>query len=227
MREYPFEFAQQVDRLATALDAPNSPWTREGASDTPADVLKRYALAGDDTLEVPSDSIYLHGAATAMGGRAILFLGHSTAGKSTLSRLLATHFTSIADDTVYVTRKGASNWFVRDGRSRSGVALGPPANEATQNRGRENVWPLGAIVRIFKAEDLLLERIGQKRLCQHLMDAVYEVDVQRRFSGIRAAETWFRLAAELARQFPGWHLHFSPTVDTVRLLTERFGAEGM
>ena len=59
--------------------------------------------------------IYFHASSVNVSGKALLFLGHSTAGKSTISRLLSERYPVIADDKVWVSQKKNGDWMVCDG----------------------------------------------------------------------------------------------------------------
>ena len=69
----------------------------------------------------PSDlGLFLHASAVVVGGGALLFLGHSTAGKSTIARMLGQIQPVLADDSVYAARGADGWWRVVDGSFRYG-----------------------------------------------------------------------------------------------------------
>ena len=54
-----------------------------------------------DLVPRPSDlGLFLHASAVVVAGGAVLFLGHSTAGKSTIARILGQSFSILADEAV-------------------------------------------------------------------------------------------------------------------------------
>ncbi len=173
--------------------------------------------------------MYLHASAVMLDGGAILFLGHSTAGKSTMARLLSPICPILADDTVLVQRNDSGQWLVTDGKIRFS------ASTTTKARPRHLTIPLHACIRIHKGPTLTCEPLPPLALAQCLMDAVMEVDVQRKCgrlgpknaaaapAAIAAARAmrghWFHLAAEIARICPGRHLWFPHNAVSDALVT--------
>ncbi|NLG34756.1 MAG: hypothetical protein GX548_05325 [Lentisphaerae bacterium] len=173
----------------------------------------------------PSRGLFLHASSVVTSRGALLFLGHSTAGKSTMTRLLGARFRVLADDAVFATRRDDGRWQVVDGGFRydgGGVADWQQAVHRSLEAG-EGI-PLAGCLRIFKAADVRREPMAPLPLARCLMDAAMEIDVQRkngrpsRAHGVDPAEwtpsrdmrrTWFHLAADLARSCPGWKLWFS------------------
>lgn len=127
--------------------------------------------------------LFLHASAVLLPGGAALFLGHSTAGKSTIARTLGAWFPVLADDTVFVARDPARGWVVSDGEFRLGAAgfcsvwdrvveLRPPPADLPLLLG---------CLRIHKGHIVRLEPMHALETCRHLMDAVMEVDLQRKY----------------------------------------------
>lgn len=150
----------------------------------------------------------------------MLFLGHSTAGKSTMARLLSPICPMLADDTVCVWLDENSIWRVREGKDRNGpVVTADPLPSS----------PLRACVRIHKGEAIRTEPLSPIDLARCLMDAVMEVDVQRKCGRLDPKDAaaapaaiataramrghWFQQVAKIARACPGRRLWFPHNAD--------------
>jgi hypothetical protein len=172
-----------------------------------------------------AEGLFLHASAVVVGGGALLFLGHSTAGKSTLARLLGKNHPVLADDSVFAARDTQGGWRVVDGSFRFGRDVVSGWQEAVRRRAVEGPSiPLRGCFRIHKAASARVEPFAPLNLARCLMDAAMEVDMQRKFGrpregGGEAACTfssvrqmrrqWFRWVAEIARACPGGNLWFS------------------
>lgn len=161
--------------------------------------------------------MYLHASAVQVRGRALLFLGHSTAGKSTISRLLSGRYPIIADDKVWVSLLKNGTWMVCDGHDNF-------ASAADRARAMKRLarYPLLAVLRIFKAKTNGLEPISARQTCRHLMDAVFEVDCQRTDEKPAAMKKRFALAAALAKKKEGWHLTFKNDLSILETISGKF-----
>ncbi len=182
----------------------------------------------------PAEGMFLHASSVRVDGGAFLFLGHSTAGKSTLARLLGGRCPVLADDSVFVRPAASGGWRVVDGgfRHEHGDVSGWQA--AVRRRSAEGgAFRLAGCARIHKAESVRLEPLAPLELARCLMDAAMEVDVQRKFGRVpSAAEApapsldavrrmrrfWFRRVAEIARTCPAWHLWFPKDASADALL---------
>lgn len=168
-------------------------------------------------IAVPQGGIFLHASAVCVLGRALLFLGHSGSGKSTISQLLAERFPRIADDKVLVfkTRKGI--WLVRDA---SGSYLARIATGYTL--GREK-FPLLGMMRIFKSRSLRLVPLSPRKTCHYLMDAMFELDIHRNNEEIGARKRWFRAAVQISRNSASWSLTFPKSKSIIKKVSDAFG----
>ncbi len=175
----------------------------------------------------PADApgLFLHASAVVAGEGAFLFLGHSTAGKSTIARLLAKSFPVLADDAVYAHRGPDGLWRVVDGSFRFGRDTLPGWTEEIQRRAAgAGAVRLRGCLRIHKAATVRVEALAPVELARYLLDAAMEVDQQRKFGrttnpGLPTGDAtaavrqmrrhWFQWVGEIAREHPGWHLWFS------------------
>lgn len=170
--------------------------------------------------------LFLHASSVIVDGGAILFLGHSTAGKSTIVRILGKSCQMVADDAVFACRDGQGLWRVVDGSFRFGRDDLTDFQEQVRRRGKgAAAVPLRGCFRIHKAAATRIEPLAPVELARVLMDAVQEIDLQRKWGRTTkagaelestTAETlrqmrrqWFQWVAEIARACPGWNLWFS------------------
>ena len=115
----------------------------------------------------------LHASSVEIKKRALLFLGHSTAGKSTISHILSERYPIIADDKVLIFMKKNRELMVQ-GISNKYCEKNPSILHLYSK-----MYPLLAAIRIFKSENLQINPISQKQLCRYIVVAVFEIDFQR------------------------------------------------
>lgn len=169
-------------------------------------------------------SLFLHASAVIVDGGALLFLGHSTAGKSTIARLLGEAYPVLADDSVFAARGEDGRWGVVDGGFRFGEGDFADWQKRIRRQIDLNSVPLRGCLRIHKAPELRMGPMNPAELARHLMDAAMEIDLQRKYGRISGSSEmepsaweevlqmrrrWFGLVAEIARTCPGRHLWFS------------------
>ena len=179
----------------------------------------------------PSDlGLFLHASAVVVGGGALLFLGHSTAGKSTIARMLGQIQPVLADDSVYAARGADGWWRVVDGSFRYGRDEVPDFQEKIRRRAAgAGAVQLQGCLRLHKACTVRVEPLASLDLARALMDAAMEIDLQRKAGRPTEGESpapertrqlrrqWFQWVAEIARETPGWNLWFSKETDSVAL----------
>jgi hypothetical protein len=171
-----------------------------------------------------TDGLFLHASSVVVDGGALLFLGHSTAGKSTISTLLEKNYPTLADDAVFASLDPHGLWRVVDGKFRFEDGGVFSWEESVRRRAADGPGiPLLACMRIHKAQNVRVAPIAPVETARYLMDAVMEVDVQRKFGRLkdktgmekpavalvrRMRLQWFHQSAEIARACPGWRLWF-------------------
>lgn len=213
------------------MDATDQPISPSAPRPVSSEFRPRTADLGP---RIPDSGFFLHASAVVVDGGAVLFLGHSTAGKSTMARLLGTKCPVLADDAVHVTRCGRSEWRVVDGsfRFENDGRLEDWSRELSRRAGAGAVR-LKACCRLHKAPELRMERMAPIELARHVMDAVMEMDLQRKAGkrqggggGAGAVQSdvlqlrkrWFNEASDIARRVPGWHLWFHKQTEAGRIL---------
>ena len=185
--------------------------------------------------ELPQDGLYLHASAVIVNGGAVLFMGHSTAGKSTIAHLLSPLCLILADDTVLAQKDNEGQWRVTDGKKRfTDLPIYRLRPAGLRRDMPPNGTPLLACVRIHKGAALRHAPLAPIELAQCLMDAVMEVDVQRKCGrldpkdaasapdAITTARTmrarWFAMVVEIAGNIEGKRLWFPREADPLELV---------
>ena len=155
-----------------------------------------------------TENPFLHAAAVVAPAGALLLLGHSGAGKSTVCRLVADRLPVLADDVVRLARNGemGATWHVSDAQQDPAAPV--------------RAVPLVAVLRLFQAEATELVRATPLQMCGYLADAVFEVELQRQVSNW-PRRAWFACVADVARAHVGWQLRFILGPETASLLCEQ------
>lgn len=171
----------------------------------------------------PGLGLFLHASSVVVEGGALLFLGHSTAGKSTMARLLEATYPVLADDSVFAFPGADGGWRVVDGGFRFGEGSLAAWDERIQRQSKESSLPLRGCLRLHKGAAVRIEALAPVELARHLMDAAMEIDLQRKFGRFSAdikpelysaelvrtmRRKWFGQVADIAKTCPGWHLWF-------------------
>lgn len=159
----------------------------------------------------------LHASAVNVSGKALIFLGHSTAGKSTISRLLAERYPIIADDKVFVFQVKKGGWMICDGSDNFPLVKGKENPLANQEK-----FPLLNVLRIFKAELKDITPASPILTCKYLVDAIFEVDRQRKQKDLGVIKKWFGVAAKISRQINGYRLTFPKDKSIINVIHDVF-----
>jgi len=154
----------------------------------------------------------IHGAAVQSERGALVFLGPSEMGKSTVSRLLEP-LPVLADDGLYMMCAADGSWGAAAGdvRAFSGPLSAP---EAAALRP----VPLRGIFRLFRAEEPRLMRLEALELCRYLTHALFDLCWPLQCS-LEAKKRAFADLAGIARAVPGYRLYFDRSPRTVEILS--------
>jgi len=154
-------------------------------------------------------TLLIHASAVYTDKGAMVFLGPSNTGKSTICRLLDTYTQPLADDGVYLTSHNGG-WQVTDGTN-----LKPLSKSGL---------PLLAVFRLHQAPTVRLERLGTWQTCRHLTDAFFEVRWQRQYDR-KTKKNAFQVLAAIARSTPGFRLYFNLSARTFDIINETLDAQ--
>lgn len=164
----------------------------------------------------PFGILAIHASAVRLNGRALVFLGPSETGKSTICRLLSGYAEPLADDAVYLVPDGGARWAVADG---TGRAFGPPLSKDEAYALRTT--RLYAVFRLYRASEPCLEQIDSLQTCRCLINAFFEVGRHRAF-GLEDKKRAFSRLASIARTVPGYHFYFDLSSHTLEMFSNEF-----
>jgi energy-coupling factor transporter ATP-binding protein EcfA2 len=156
----------------------------------------------------------LHASAVATPAGALLFLGHSGAGKSTICRLLNLHATPLADDAVYLFRGDDQTWRVADASHRA--FAGPLSESAADELTGKHLF---AIFRLYQSAIVKVVPAGQSEICRHLADALFEIGWQQWIDS-ESKRKLFASLAQVARSHSAARLYFTLRNETSVLVSE-------
>lgn len=163
------------------------------------------------------EELLLHASSVEVAGKALVFLGHSSSGKSTIGRLLSARYPLIADDKVSVRKGKGGAWLIKKGSD--GFLQ---SKEALRSAQRWKSYPLLAVVRIYKSQTLGMKPLSPKAICRHLLDAVFEIDIQRKRAAPEDRKEWFFQVAALAKETKGFSLTFKKDKSIVTFVRKLF-----
>jgi ABC-type dipeptide/oligopeptide/nickel transport system ATPase subunit len=158
-------------------------------------------------------SVAIHASAVCANSQALIFLGPSGTGKSTMCHLLDKYTQTLALDAVYLVFRGYE-WKVLRG---DGIAHGKPLPEERANSS-EGV-SLRAIVRLHQTTDPSLEPIDALQTCRYLTDALFEI-IRQREDNFETKRFAFSCLATIARRVPGYQFHFDLSIRTPEILNK-------
>jgi hypothetical protein len=164
----------------------------------------------------PPDILAIHASAVQANGSALLFLGPSGTGKSTMCHFLNAYTQILALDAVFLIRR-AGTWEVANGDSRAFKRPLSLEEIATFSR-----IPLRAIFRLYQAPSPLLQQISSLATCRYLIDAFFEIGRQREYT-YQTKQIAFSSLAAIARSVPGYQFYSDLSPFALRTLNNVVG----
>lgn len=172
-------------------------------------------MTGSGRTSDPLGIVLIHASAVSVDSGALIFLGPSGTGKSTIRRLLSGLAHSLADDMVYLIPRTKGRWTVADAGTRP---LNGPLSE--QEAASFQGVPLRAIFRLCQASEPHLEPIPALETCRHLTASFFDLYWSQKY-GTEKKELAFRNLAEIARSVPGFYFHFDRSSYTLEIINEQ------
>lgn len=165
----------------------------------------------------PDRILTIHASAMRLNGEALVFLGPSETGKSTVCRLLSDHGQFLADDRVHLVRLSGERWGVAN--ADNGIRL---ERYAAMIGSISEQVPLHAIFRLHQAAATRLERVEPIVVCRYLVDALFEVEIHEP-PDVAARALAFAALAQVARTIPGYRLDFELSPSTAEAIQAVIG----
>ena len=165
----------------------------------------------------PFGIMLIHASAVVVNGVALIFLGPSDTGKSTICRLLSEFAQPLADDMVYLIPHMIGEWAIA---CADVCAPRGPLSE-TEAAALEDI-PLRAIFRLYQASEPRLEHISALETCRHLTAALFEFYGSQLWD-IGIKKTAFSHLAPIARLVPGYALYFDRSPQTPQMISAEIG----
>lgn len=161
-----------------------------------------------------ADILVLHASSVFNEDGALVFLGPSGIGKTTMRDLLSPYMNVLAEDKVYLVPQVNGNWHVIKGDScpLRGIRL-----SSVKELTKLPYAPLRAAFRLYQAENSTLQKLDPLSLCRNLTDAFFEIAWQRDTT-LTTKQRAFANLAEIARLFPGYEFHVKLSPRTLNLL---------
>lgn len=177
-------------------------------------------MKSNRSLPTPAERLIIHASAVGINGEALVFLGPSGTGKSTISDLLSAQAQPLADDVVHLAPQAKGDrWTVSDA-NRANLVRAPSETGQAVTAG----LPLHAIFRLRQAPATHLEQTDALEICRCLTDAFFEIHQQRSYD-IETKKRAFNKLAAVARATAGYWLHFSLSDQTAQEISDALNSD--
>lgn len=159
-----------------------------------------------DWFDIPM----LHASAVVYNGQALIFLGRSGAGKSTISRLLSSCMEPLADESVYLIPYATNEWrVINAGYGESSFSLLEIWSVA------QSASSLGAIFVLYQAEETYVEQLEEYETCAQLVPALFDMTHHKLYNTIERRKIVFSKLARVSRTISGHNLYFNLSPEAV------------
>lgn len=162
-------------------------------------------------------SVMIHASAVEYKGKALVFLGPSETGKSTISQLLAGTLDDarvLADDIAYLAWQD-EGWQVAGDTNPNFLQEALAALPAPISQS----MPLGGVFRLYQAPLSRLEPLRSLETGLYLMNAFFEVSLHLR-TGVEERKSYFASLSAIARAAPGYTFYFERSAQTADALQQ-------
>ena len=174
-------------------------------------------MTGELSVSDSLDILALHASAVYVDNKAMIFLGPSGTGKSTICDLLSAHAQTLALDAVYLVSHADGGWAVVKGDGRAhGRSLSLDQATALYS------VPLRMIFRLYQAPAPRLEPLDRLEVGRYLTDAFFEIVRQREYD-FETKRCAFSSLSAIARTVPGYEFYFDLTPRTLETLGAQVG----
>jgi hypothetical protein len=185
----------------------------QDAEDISSLIVWGYLFSLATKWHVEQGGLSIHSSAVARGDDGFLFLGHSKAGKSTVAELSAAiGLLPLGDDL---------NFVVRNPQNGYRLAAAPNAKIPKVSYSLEKPRLRGIFALVQDKSDHLVP-IMPIKLAPILFDSFIQQTPYVRRIADKLVEKAFQTVCELARQVPGFELHFRKSPDFWKLIDEKF-----
>ncbi len=165
----------------------------------------------------PKNILLLHASAVSNADGALLFLGPSGTGKSTMWRMLSAYMSPVAEDAVCLVHQEDEWRVVSGGHCKRGDAA-----EMVVEGDAVSYIPLRAVCRLYQAAEPQLEKMDTLLTCRYLTDAFFEIYPQRG-RPLEVKQHTFMNLAGIARALVGYIFHFGLSSRTPEVLNLEMG----
>ncbi len=184
--------------------------------DRAAKLAEKRRMIQYSTVPDPPGVLTLHASAVQMNGGALIFLGPTKTGKTTVCKLLSAQAPRLADDVVRLIQANGA-WETVDAGRRGHLE---PLSE--QEAAVLHGVPLRAILRLYQAPAPRLVRIDEVKMCYYLVDSFFDIVRQRDYA-LEVKRPVFANLAALARSIPGYEFYFDRSPQTLHVLAGELG----